>query len=270
MSDILKDSDQLMRLITEVLYEKCRNEAFFCKEPSYPSAVLLLLGRHCDNFQEPCVILNKRSQNVRQPGDLCCPGGSLSPHIDPWIARCLSLPGFPMRTWKYLKDCQKHDPYTAKHIALFFATGLREGFEEMRLNPFGVRFLGPLTPQRLVMFQRIIYPTVGWVMRQKHFRTNWEVEKMVYIPLKHLLLSENYALYRVSFSKDFQKKFQEYPCFVYETENFSELLWGATYRIVTAFLEIAFGFKPPDSRFLPVITGNLDRNYLTGNFGRTA
>jgi len=31
------------------------------------------------------------------------------------------------------------------------------------------------------------------------------------------------------------------------------------------FLEIVFGFNPPDIDSLPVVHGTLDENYLTGN-----
>jgi hypothetical protein len=31
-----------------------------------------------------------------------------------------------------------------------------------------------------------------------------------------------------------------------------------------AFLEVAFGFKPPVMDSLPVVNGTLDKNYLTG------
>ncbi len=65
------------------------------------------------------------------------------------------------------------------------------------MNPVGVSFLGPLPPQQLAMFQRIIYPMVCWVPRQKRFFPNWEVEKLVYIPLRKLLNPDNYALCRM-------------------------------------------------------------------------
>ena len=84
-------------------------------------------------------------------------------------------------------------------MALLFATSLRESFEEMRLNPMGVKFLGPMPSTSLVMFRRVIYPLVGWLKRQKHFFPNWEVEKMVYIPLEELLRGERYACYRITF-----------------------------------------------------------------------
>ena len=49
------------------------------------SAVMFLLGlMPGSNGQppEPSLILNKRSQAVNQAGDLCCPGGGISPNLD--------------------------------------------------------------------------------------------------------------------------------------------------------------------------------------------
>ena len=154
-------------------------------------------------------------------------------------------------------------------MALLFATCLREGFEEMRLNPLGVKFLGPLPPQQLVMFRKVIYPMVCWTGRQKRFSPNWEVERVVYIPLQNLLNPSNYARYRLHIGssrkneKDLNVK--EYPCFLHEHRDEYEVLWGATFRITMVFLEIVFGFKPPDIESLPVVYGSLDENYLTGS-----
>jgi hypothetical protein len=50
--------------------------------------------------------------------------------------------------------------------------------------------------------------------------------------------------------------------FAYEEE--SELLWGATYRFTSVFLDYIFGFKPPEITSLPIVNGSLDENYLTG------
>ena len=138
----------------------------------------------------------------------------------------------------------------------------------MRLNPFGVRFLGPLPPQSLVMFQRVIYPMVAWVQRQKRFFPNWEVDKIVYIPLRDLLNPANYRRYRLCIQTRANEQSsnlgQDYPCFRFQTDSDKEILWGATYRITTEFMEYIFGFKPPDLETLPVIEGILDQNYLTG------
>ncbi len=110
---------------------------------------------------------------------------------------------------------------------------------------------------------------VCWINLQKRFSPNWEVEKVVYIPLQDLLNPSFYARYRLNIetSKDNENHpdIRDYPCFIQQSENGTEILWGATFRITMVFLEIVFGFKPPDIKSLPVLSGSLDKNYLTGN-----
>ncbi|WP_207680909.1 NUDIX hydrolase [Desulfonema magnum] len=237
-----------------------------------PSAVLLLLGQQCGENKtssEPCLILNKRSRKVRQPGDLCCPGGSVSPRLDACLSTLLTLPGFPLMRWPCWSQWRDRYPDEARMLKLLFATGLRECFEEMRLNPFGVQLMGPLPPRRLLMFRRVIFPMAAWIPRQKRFAVNWEVEKVVYIPLRYLLNPDSHACYRVQFTpyieRKLHRKTQDFPCIVYKNQNENELLWGATYHIVIGFLEMIFGFKPPDMASLSVIHGVMEENYLTGS-----
>ena len=148
------------------------------------------------------------------------------------------------------------------------ATSLRESLEEMRLNPLGVRFLGPLPSQSVARFHRVIYPMVGWITCQRRFFPNWEVEKIVRIPLRRLLDPAHYACYRLNFqiqeSADVWEGPQDYPCFVHQTHEEYEVLWGATYRIVTVFLDLIFGFQPPHLTSLPVVHGSLDDSYYEG------
>ena len=133
----------------------------------------------------------------------------------------------------------------------------------MRLNPFGVKFLGPLPSEELVMFGRILYPLVGWITRQKHFFPNWEVEKIFYVPLQDLLKPENYARYRLCFLGQGKGEgtTQDFPAFVYRKDNDEEVLWGVTYRIVTIFLKIVFDFMPPPMESLSVVRGTRGENY---------
>ncbi|MDM8550873.1 CoA pyrophosphatase [Desulfobacterales bacterium HSG2] len=274
MHPLLNDPKSLTEHILQALSERSRREPYFsgdAQDSSAPSAVLLLLAPRCDGngaSSDPCLILNKRSQKVRQPGDICCPGGSVTPRLDACLAKLLTLPGFPLTRWPCWSRWSSRHRREATRLALLFAAGLREGFEEMGLNPLGVRFLGPLPPQHLRMFRRVIYPMAGWVPRQKRFVTNWEVEKVVRIPLRDLLIPGYYANYRLEFSHHFKEKLhretEDFPCFRYQTRNEQEVLWGATYRIVTLFLELTFGFRPPDVASLPVIPGTLEGNYLTG------
>lgn len=233
------------------------------------SAVLFLLGRGRDG--KPELILNKRSQQVRQSGDLCCPGGGISPLIDSVLARWLRLPATPLHRWAQRPWWRHYRKHELAKIALLLAAALREGLEEMGLNPLGVEFLGPLAAQRLVLFKREIFPLVGWVARQRRFFPNWEVEKIIRIPLATLLNVGNYACYRISIEglphTASQPVDREMPCFLHRLEGRVELLWGATYRITEQFLKAIFGFVPPATGSLPIIHGRLDRSYLDGSSG---
>jgi hypothetical protein len=236
------------------------------------SSVLLLLGLAPNDKGpgvEPCVILNKRSEKVKQPGDLCCPGGSIAPRLDVFLSKLIRLPGTPLARWDQWAAWRRRRPQQAFILALLLAAGLREGFEEMRLNPFGLHFLGPLPAERLVMFQRVIYPLIGWIPRQRRFRLNWEVERVVNLPLRRLLDPSNYARYRlhidVGGAGPRRRQIREFPSFLHTDGGHSDRLWGATFRIVMAFLKLVFGFRVPDMHRMPVVEGTLNRRYLTGS-----
>jgi hypothetical protein len=139
----------------------------------------------------------------------------------------------------------------------------------MRLNPFGVTFLGPMPSEDLLLFRRVLYPMVAWINRQKRFLPNWEVEKIVYVPLRELLNPEPYACFRLHFKgagKNGEEGYvQDFPCFRHQNEREREVLWGATFRIVMSFLETVFGFSAPSMDSLPVITNTLNERYLNGS-----
>jgi hypothetical protein len=234
------------------------------------SSVLFLLGRFCTEKEKeasPCVVMNIRSSLVSQPGDVCCPGGGLYLPLDRTIAWVLTLPIFSMAKWPFWRWWMEHFPVKAKHMALFYTAALREGFEEMRLNPFGLTFLGNLPPQELRMFKRVIYPQAAWINRQKRFIANWEVDRIVYLPLNELLNPSNYARYRLkmSFSQHLHPwggKTDEFLCYTHRHGSVLDILWGATFRITMDFLQMIFGFLPPDPDKLPVIDGLIDDAYL--------
>lgn len=275
MSILSGKRDPFQGRVAQMLHAETRRNRYFSaavQDAIAPSAVLMVLGDGCGTGgkrgEGPCLILNKRSRKVRQPGDLCCPGGGLSPRIDPYLARLLLLPGISMMGWPYWPEWRNRHPVQARRMSLFLATGLREGFEEMRLNPLGVRFLGPLPPADLRLFQRVIYPMVVRVRRQTRFVPNWEVEKVVRIPLSYLLNPDHYARYRVRFSRSVQARLdrtvEDFPCFLFERNGEREMLWGVTYRIVTSFIETVFNFRPPEADSLPVTSGTLRRAYMSG------
>lgn len=233
------------------------------------SAVLFLLGRYPEKDQfsgQPSLILNKRSDKVRQPGDLCCPGGRLSPRLDAVLAALLRLPMSPLVRWPFWQQWRREQPRQARWMRLLLATGLRESIEEMRLNPFGLIFFGPLAAESLAMFNRLIYPMVVWVSGQKRFYPNWEVEKIVRIPVRDLFDPAKYARYRLRIENLHTTDIlNTFPCFIYEKDGESEILWGATYRITMGFLKRVFDFEPPAMRSLPEIQGRLSRSYLSNN-----
>jgi hypothetical protein len=153
---------------------------------------------------------------------------------------------------------------------VLYAACLRESFEEMRINPFRVKFLGTLHPQKLVIRDRFIFPMVGWIPRQRRFFHNWEVEKIVYIPFRKLLDPGNYAVFDLRIAGKNEMPGTGLPLrhagFLHKTGDGQEpgvdLLWGATYRIVMDFLQIVFHFTPPDMNSMSVMVWELDENYF--------
>jgi hypothetical protein len=274
---LLSQPEALVDHLARVLNANGLRKPFMVAEPidaNSDSAVIVLVGRapaESLNAGEPCLILNKRSEKVRQPGDLCCPGGSLMPRTDRLLSHLIQVPFLPLGRWEPWSHWKRSHPEAASTLSLLLATGLRECMEEMRLNPFGIRFLGPLPPHQLQLFKRKIYPLVGWVSGCQRFRTNWEVDKIVYLPLRELLDVKNFYRYRLQMGDLSPGKpgdnMRELPSFRHHTETDDETLWGATFHIAMRFLRLAFDFAPPELADLPIINGRLESNYLTGNNG---
>ena len=274
MDDRLTDPS---RLTAHVLGRLNRNGLERCRsghpaaEDFAASAVLLLLsacrsGAGCS--PEICLVLNQRSPQVRQPGDLCCPGGSVSPRVDGALARLIAWPFMPLGRWRFWRHWRRERPQAARFLALCLATALRESFEEMRLNPLGVRFLGPLPPERLELFRRRIYPLAAWTPAFRRFRPNWEVQRVVSVPLRELLDPRRYVrlTVRLETPRPGPVAVAEriHPAFRLAPGGGTEILWGATYRIVATFLKLVFDFTPPDLEHLPPVSTRLGKAYLAG------
>jgi 8-oxo-dGTP pyrophosphatase MutT (NUDIX family) len=264
--------------VIDTLSQHCSLETLFSDTECRPvrtSSVLLLLGEYAverGGIPEACIILNKRSKNVTQPGDLCCPGGATE-KSDRFLARLLSFPGSILWRWPCWKGLRKEEPQNAEFLSLLYAAGLRESWEEMRLNPFGLTFLGPLPSQCLILFRRVIHPLVAWVSYQKEFTLSWEVERIVRFPLRALLNPYNYGVYRMYVPPHLEWRFRgttvDFPCFLYRVGAQAELLWGATFRIVTIFLETIFGFRVPDLEQLPMVPATVGDEYIHGGMPKT-
>jgi hypothetical protein len=137
----------------------------------------------------------------------------------------------------------------------------------MRLNPLRITFLGPLQVQRLIMFKRSIYPLACWVPDINGLKPNWEVERIVLIPLRHLMQTHRYARYRLRFFADgveAQRK-EDFPCFIHQGRHGREVLWGATFRITLDFLDRVYGFKMPALDESPIVNGRLGRTYMNAS-----
>lgn len=223
------------------------------------AAVLLLMGMLSTGGGKPaeaCLIFNQRSRQVQQPGDLCFPGGGLSPYLDGFLAGLLRLPGLPLNRRVPWRLQNPGRPAIPPGLSRMLATALRESFEEMRINPFRILFLGPMAPEQFQRFNRTIYPMVVWSCGQKHFVTNWEVEKIVVIPLRRFFDPGAYAMIPISRLLRFKggtdtSSMENFPCLIYENGDTREHLWGLTYRIVMRFLNVVFDFKPPHFATLP-------------------
>ena len=217
---------------------------------------------------QPCLILNKRSQMVRQSGDLCYPGGGIQA-LDSVLSKFIGLPGMPLAQKPFRWNGRPAVKTISSLIRVFFTTSLREAWEEMRLNPFRVSFLGALPTQRLVMFERTIQPMVAWIEPGQHFKPNWEVDRIVYIPLKKLFNPDHYGRFQLAVrqkGKTPSAQQKEYPCFIHKGRAADEMLWGASYRMTMDFLRLVFDFKPPDPQHLPVFKGRLEEDYLKGSW----
>lgn len=278
MPMLLENKKYFQRRVQLKLMENMRRTTIFPSDGDLKgneTSVLFLLGeqKKKDHPQkEICLILTKRSLSVKQPGDLCCPGGGIDFKTDSFIGGMLRLPGFPFGRRPLASESLDKNPNHARILSVLYATALREGFEEIRLVPFLVKYLGVLPAQELVMFKRTIFPMVAWARYQKRFYTNSEVEKVIHIPIRSLIKPDHYACYRLNIqsSETGQERhqIQDFPCFLHEEDGIREFLWGATYRMTMNFLDLVFHFKPPDMGELPVFNGSLDRTYLHGNSAR--
>ncbi len=157
---------------------------------------------------------------------------------------------------------------TYEKILFFLGNALRESWEELRLSPFNVEFLGPLPIYCLQSRRWIIFPLVGRVKHSWRPKLSWEVEKIVSIPLESFFHPENSR----SIPWRFPEKLAahgipnpwEFPCLVHRENGEEEILWGATFKVIQTFFKIVFDliFPFPDSR--RVIHKPLASNYLSG------
>jgi len=232
------------------------------------AAVLFLIQSSCDTFQTPHLLLTKRSSLVKQAGDLCCPGGHVHQRLDRIFGRLLRLPFSPLKRSRGWRNLPQVEATWTKLLSIFWACCLRESWEELSLQSWRVEFLGALPLDQLRLFRQRILPLVGWMCYRAGFRLNWEVERVVPVSFDSLLEPMNYGVYifdeRGEGFEPWGQGPAAFPCFLHENNQGTEILWGATYRIVMSFLKRLYDFDPPPMEGRRIVKGRLSRNYLTG------
>jgi len=167
-----------------------------------------------------------------------------------------------------LEPAKRWGKETYEKILFFLGNALRESWEELRLSPFNLEFLGPLPTYCLQSRKWIIFPLVGRVKRSWRPKYSWEVEKIVSIPLEAFFHPTNYAIYSLEVPEKLAAHGipnpWEFPCLVHQENGEEEILWGATFKVIQTFFKIVldFTFPSPDSR--NIIHKPLASNYLSG------
>jgi 8-oxo-dGTP pyrophosphatase MutT (NUDIX family) len=209
--------------------------------------------------------LIKRSALVPQPGDLSLPGGMLHPVLDRMLRPILLHGTFPILRGKARAYALQQQAPAFRLITLFLTNALRESWEEIRLSPARVHFLGPLPTYSLTLFRRTIFPLAGFVENPGPPRPNREVEKIVEIPLSSFYREDLFGCYRIDASDSTGNRSLQYPCMIHrDFDGAEEVLWGATFHIIISFLGIVTDYRLPEWRNGPVIVRSLRPDYLTG------
>lgn len=232
---------------------------FFCEE----------IGSEVKSFGQYVFLLSKRSQKVQQAGDLCAPGGGIHPFLDPLFEKILRFGLYPWVWGPALEKAKLRGKETYRRILFLLGNSLRESWEELRLSPFNIEFLGPLPTYTLESRHWTIFPLVGRVKRAWKPKLGWEVEKVVSIPLQVFSQPTNYAVYSLQVPKELiapeVPNPWEFSCLVYSDNGKQEILWGATLKIIQTFFRIVFDFSLPSPDSGRVIHKILPSNYFSGS-----
>jgi 8-oxo-dGTP pyrophosphatase MutT (NUDIX family) len=213
-------------------------------------------------------LLSKRSKNVQQPGDLCAPGGGIHPLLDSLSGKLLRFGLLPGTRGPGFALAKRRGKSIHEKILFLLGNALRESWEELRLSPFNVEFLGPLPTYRLRHRTWIIFPMVGRVKHCWKPKLSWEVEKIVSIPLETFFHPTNYAVYSLEVAENLITQGipspWEFPCFVHKEDGEEEILWGATFEVIQTFFKIVFDFSFPSPDTQRVVHMSLASNYFSG------
>jgi len=191
------------------------------------------------------VQLIKRSLKVSQPGDLSFPGGMLSPFQDNILMHLISSGIIPVLHGSAELKLSERDKKTRRLIILYLASAIREAWEEVRLNPFHLIYLGSLPAYSLKIFRRIIFPSVCFITKKPRFQISDEVDRLIHIPLSAFFNDLNYHRLLVEIPQ-LSNCEEEFPGLLFKDKEGTEhLLWGATFFLMMRFLEMVCEFQLP-------------------------
>ncbi len=213
--------------------------------------------------------LIKRSEAVAQAGDISCPGGILEQSTDEMLSHILLKTGI-VRTIndRMLNDLPNKDEQTVSLVSLFLMNALRESWEEIGLSPLNVFFLGALPSYSLTYFSRTIFPVVCLVKEPYDYRLSTEVEKVLDIPLSYFFQSSSYATVEVesNLGSSDPRYNMKFPCLIIpDGHGKDDILWGATFHIITNFLQIISGDSLPPLSPPRIVKKTLSPYYASGN-----
>ncbi len=165
-------------------------------ETLIPSAVLIPLLKKDGEYH---ILFTKRSENVEyHKGEISFPGGTI--------------------------DADDKDA---------LQTALREGAEEIGLDPRDVAILGRLDDIRTRTTRFIITPFVGIIPYPYPFQVNTdEIAGLIFAPMRSL--TEECSVSASAETGQKQEVSVQWPYFCYR----DNIIWGATARILKQFLEL--------------------------------
>lgn len=211
----------------------------------------------------------KRSEAVVQAGDISFPGGILEEKTDQLLNHLLLETGF-IRTIAHqtLNSLPGRDARTASLIQLFMMNALREAWEEIGLSPLNIWYLGALPSYSLTFFSRTIFPVVCVVREPYEFQLSLEVENVLEVPLTFFFQDSSYALLEIESAEggsDSRYNMQFPALIIPDDHGHNEILWGATFNIVTNFLKILTGQSFPTVLPSRSLRKKLSAHYASGN-----
>jgi len=237
--------------------------------PSLAAGVVLLLNyRELHNGKSEYVFqLIKRSATVSQAGDISCPGGILHPD-DKIVSNSIAAEAVTSFYKRAAGRTIHKDKETIELIRIFLANALREAWEEIGLNPAVFSFLGALPCYSLSLIARTIFPLVCLIPEPYEFNLSSEVEKVLEVPVSTFFDGSHYALLEVvtSFEDTTTVHNSLFPCILLQDGGGKkEVLWGATFNIITNFLRILSGNNLPAPSSPQRIRKILSATYISGN-----